>query len=175
MRGMTLAMLLALAGGQAHAQAIQSSPLAPPPGTAAPLGAVPSPQGAPQAATPDTPAAPAAPGAPSATPAPPAEGDWVPQNGFVLRALDKVTARASTITGKVGETVKFGSLAIVVRRCVVRPPDHEPGAAAFLDITDTAPGADPATAFHGWMFSNYPAVAMLQHPTADIRVSGCRP
>jgi hypothetical protein len=62
-----------------------------------------------------------------------------------------------------------------VRKCVVRPPDRPAGAAAWLDITDTAKGADPATAFHGWMFSQFPALKMFQHPAYGIQLEGCTP
>lgn len=208
-----------LAAG-AFAQAIQSTPLPPPPGTGPSLGVAPPAQPAPQtpaspqaetppaqtlpsqappaqtppaqtppAQTPPAQTPPAAPDTATSPPAAPAPGTtepltpsqtaiggpWEPRTGFVLRGLNKITAQPSELTGKVGETVHFGTLAITVRSCVARPPNQPEGAAAFLDVTDTAQGADPATAFHGWMFSNFPALAMLQHPTYDVRVVGCKP
>lgn len=199
--GLTTAYLGAavLAAPPAAAQAIQSTPLPPPPGTSVPLAAPPAPgtvptpgQSAPDQTTPDqtppgqtapnaiAPGTPTTPDQPAATPVQPApdqtiRGGWEPQGRVVLRALNKITARATTVTGKVGATLHFGTLDIVARRCVVRPPGQELGAAAFLDITDTAPGASKSTDFHGWMFSTYPALAMLQHPTYDIHLAGCAP
>lgn len=192
----------ALGTGPVQAQAIQSTPLPPPPGTAPSLGDQPAPTQpapsppAPAQPTPAPPAqAPAQPAPPAATapdaapPAAPAPGTsepltpsqteiggpWEARSGFVLRALNKITAQPTELTGKVGETVRFGTLAITVKSCVARPATQQAGAAAYLEVTDTAKGADPATAFHGWMFSNFPALAMLQHPTYDLRVVACKP
>jgi hypothetical protein len=150
------------------AQPIQSTPL-PPVVPGQTLPAVPPPPSA-------APAPQAPPPAPSpAPPVVPVEADWLPRDGVVLMALDKITARSEKLTGKVGDTLHFGTLAIAVRKCVVRPPDRPAGAAAWLDITDTAKGADPATAFHGWMFSQFPALKMFQHPAYGIQLEGCTP
>ncbi len=153
----------------AQAQAIQTAPL-PPVVPGQTLPAVPPPPSA-------TPAPQAAPLPPpnAAPPVVPVEAEWLPQNGVVLMALNKITARSEKRTGKVGDTLHFGTLAIVLRKCIIRPPDRPAGAGAYLDITDTANGADPATAFHGWMFSQFPALQMLQHPTYGIQVLGCEP
>lgn len=160
-----LALAPALHAHPLHAQPIQSTPL-PPVVPGQTLPAVPPPPSAAPAQTP--------PPAPSAAPpVVPVEADWLPQGGVVLSALDKVTARSEKLTGKVGDVLHFGTLAITVRKCVIRPPDRPAGAAAYLDIVDTAKGADPATAFHGWMFSQFPALRMLQHPGYGIELLGC--
>ena len=86
-------------------------------------------------------------------------------------ALDKVTARTTALTGKVGDTLRFGSLAIVLRGCVARPADQAADAAAFLDITDRA----GAAVFRGWMVASMPALAIIEHPVYDIRLAACRP
>ena len=170
--GLGLALILA-----ASAQAQTAAPPAPTP------AAVPAPR-------PVVPAAPAAAGpvnalppdatasakkspATSATPAAPV----VPlartrSNIAVLQALDKVTARVNRLTGKVGETLRFGTLAIVVRACVARPADLAPDSAAFLEVTD---GAATAPLFRAWMFAAEPALAVLEHPVYDLRVTACTP
>lgn len=131
-----------------------SAPGAPPPGTS-PLG------GAPPSAGPG-----------AFTPAPPRPNVWVPQGTAVLQALDKVNAQSATLTVKVGQSAKFGSLTIAVQSCQIRPPDQPADATAFLTITDAhadAPG------FKGWMLKSDPAVSMLEHPLYDVRVIGCAP
>lgn len=126
-------------------------------------------------ATPPTP--PASP-VPAQTGAPPPAGpvrpggDWVSKPGAELRGLDKVTARASVLTGKVGEVLQFGSLSILVRGCAVRPPDQPADVAVFLEITDR--GAT-APLFRGWMIGSMPSSAVLEHPVYDVRVVACRP
>lgn len=115
----------------------------------------------------------ASPAAPSATPVPgtPIAGDWQQRTAVDLVALDKVTARTTALTGKVGDTLRFGSLAIVLRGCVARPADQAADAAAFLDITDRA----GAAVFRGWMVASMPALAIIEHPVYDIRLAACRP
>ena len=97
---------------------------------------------------------------------------WVVRGVAELQALDKVNARHSMLSLKVGETAPFGTLRIEVLACVVRPPDQPQDAATFLSITDTT---GEGVNFRGWMFASQPALSMLQHPVFDIRVTGCRP
>jgi hypothetical protein len=107
--------------------------------------------------------------APPPSPAPP-ENVWLPKPIAELVALDKVTARTTALTVRVGQSAKFGSLSIAVRACEVRPPDQPADATAFLDITDSHPGAPD---FHGWMVVSAPSVSMLEHPIYDVRLAGC--
>jgi hypothetical protein len=95
---------------------------------------------------------------------------WLPAGAVRLQALDKVNAQASALTVKVGQSVTFGSLTIVVKACVTRPADQPADAAAFLDITDSHPDSP---GFDGWMLQAEPSVSMMQHPIYDLRVTGC--
>ncbi len=92
----------------------------------------------------------------------------------VLRGLDKITGRITTLTTPVGDTVRFVSLAIIVRACRTRTPEETPEGAAFLDITDIKPNQPPADIFRGWMFASSPAVSAMDHPVYDIWVLECR-
>jgi len=109
------------------------------------------------------------PQAPAPAPAPP-ENVWLPKPVAELLALDKVTARTTALTVRVGQSATFGSLRVAVGDCEVRPPDQPADAAAFLDITDSHPGAPE---FHGWMLVSAPSVSMLEHPIYDVRLAGC--
>ncbi len=91
-----------------------------------------------------------------------------------LRALDKITGRVTTLVTPVGETVRFGSLSIIVRACRTRPPEETPESAAFLDITDIKPNKPPIDVFRGWMFASSPAVSAMDHAVYDIWVLECR-
>jgi hypothetical protein len=106
------------------------------------------------------------------TPATPPGPDWLPRGGVALQALDKVTARSTVLTGRVGQALKFGSLTITVAACVVRPPDQPQDAAAFVEITDSHPNSP---GFRGWMLADEPAIGMFEHPLYDLRLNGCRP
>lgn len=95
---------------------------------------------------------------------------WITRSVAKLVALDKVSARATAIEAPVGQTVRYSTLAITARACVVRPPDQAPDATAFLDIVSTPDGPS----FHGWQIVSAPAVSGFEHPTLDVRLVGCR-
>ena len=105
-------------------------------------------------------------------PSPVAGPSWVAKAGAQLNGLDKITARLTPLSVKVGETINFRTLKITVRGCQVRGPDQPADSAAFLDITDTAA---PLFAFHGWMLVSNPALAVLEHPVYDVKLLGCTP
>lgn len=91
----------------------------------------------------------------------------------VLRGLDKVTARVSTIFAPVGQPVRFGNLVMVARTCDKAPPEERPEAAAFVDITEAKPEEPAVTVYRGWMFASSPALAAMDHPVYDIWVLDC--
>lgn len=92
----------------------------------------------------------------------------------VLRLLDKVTARVSTVEAPVGEAVRFGTLQMIVRTCDKRPPEDPPESAAFLDIWEVRPGEPATSLFRGWMFASSPALSALEHPVYDVWVLDCK-
>ncbi len=99
---------------------------------------------------------------------------WVPRQQAQLQALDKVTARVTVLTARVGTPATFGTLTISLRACNARPADEVPDAAAWMEISDSRALAGTGPAFRGWMFANAPAVNTLEHPVYDIRVLECR-
>jgi len=135
----------------------QFLPAVPPPVTTTPLPAAPLPD--------------ARPSSPRAAPLPAVQSEWVPRDKVDLRLIDKVMARTTSMAGKVGETQIFGPLTVLVRHCVVRPADQAPDAAAFLEIGE----AGKPLIFRGWMVLSVPHLALLEHPTHDIRLGACPP
>jgi hypothetical protein len=91
----------------------------------------------------------------------------------MLRALDKVTARVTTISAPVGREVRFGTLRILVRTCKKRPPEEPPETSVFLEILDLRPRSAPQRVFTGWMFASSPALAAMEHPTYDVWPIDC--
>lgn len=96
-----------------------------------------------------------------------------PASIVVLRALDKITARVTTIEVPVGETVEFGSLQITARYCDKRPPEQTPESAAFVEVVEAKPDEEPQQAFSGWMFASSPALSAMDHPVYDLWVIDC--
>lgn len=97
----------------------------------------------------------------------------IPSDNVVLRAMDKITARVSTIKVPVGGSVAFGSLRIAAKACDKHPPEETPEASAFLDIVEEKPGEQVQNRFQGWMFASSPALSALEHPVYDIWVLDC--
>ncbi len=92
----------------------------------------------------------------------------------VLRGLDKITARVSTIEAPVGATTEFGSLHITPRACDKRPPVEPPESAVFVEISDAKPGEERVDLFSGWMFASSPALSALEHPVYDVWILDCK-
>jgi len=92
----------------------------------------------------------------------------------LLQTLDKVTGRVRTLEAPVDQTVRFGTLDIMVRTCRKRPPEETPESAAFIEVRDIKPGETPKTLFTGWMFASSPAVSALEHPVYDVWVLDCK-
>ncbi|MBK8158195.1 MAG: DUF2155 domain-containing protein [Rhodospirillaceae bacterium] len=97
----------------------------------------------------------------------------IPGDNVVLRAMDKITARVSTITVPVGGTVTFGSLKITAKACDKHPPEETPESSAFLDVVEEKPGEAAQPRFQGWMFASSPALSALEHPVYDLWVLDC--
>ena len=102
------------------------------------------------------------------------QSDMITEPVAVLQGLDKITARVSEITAPVGQTVRFGTLAITVRDCEKNPPVDRPEDAAFLEIDEIRPGEDNVRRFSGWMFAQSPALSSLEHPVYDVILLDCK-
>ena len=100
---------------------------------------------------------------------------WLDGRVATMQALDKITARISTLSAAVGEAQRFGTLEVIVQRCAFHPPEETPENAAFVVIRDLGydPTVTPAEVFSGWMFSSSPAISALEHPVYDITLLAC--
>ncbi|SLN48837.1 DUF2155 domain-containing protein [Oceanibacterium hippocampi] len=92
----------------------------------------------------------------------------------ILRGLDKITARISTIEAPIDSEVRFGTLHMLVRHCEKRPPEEPPETTAFLEIWEQLPDEPRVVWFSGWMFASSPAVSALEHPVYDVWVIDCK-
>lgn len=92
----------------------------------------------------------------------------------VLQTLDKVTGRVRTVEVPIEQTIRLGTLDIMVRVCRKRPPEETPESAAFLEVRDIKPGETPRTVYVGWMFASSPGVSAVEHPVYDVWVLDCK-
>jgi hypothetical protein len=147
-----------------------------PPATTAPVQSAPA-TAAPAATTPAAPAT--GPGGIIPPPvedpnAAPAASLTPPANAVLeLKALDKITGKASVIMAPLNKPVKFATLTITARTCYSTPPSETPETSGFLQITDKRPDQPERKAFSGWMYASSPGLNSLQHPLYDVWVISC--
>ena len=99
---------------------------------------------------------------------------WIDGRKAQLQALDKITARISTVEVLVGISHFFGTLEITVERCAFHPPEEPPENAAFITVYDRGyNGLKPNLVFSGWVFSSSPAVSALEHSVYDLTLLAC--
>ncbi len=104
-----------------------------------------------------------------------------PRPGVKVRALEKITGKATDIEIELDETVQFGGLGLTVRACHQSPPeDQPPEAAAYLEVISMGVNAETGTAkdddprlFSGWMFASSPGLNALEHSLYDVWVISC--
>ena len=109
----------------------------------------------------------------AALPSARADGPVLPHLVVELQALDKITARTTTLRLPIGTELAFGTLRITARACLKTPPTEPPESAAFLEIKVADPGTATKTAFTGWMFASSPSLSALEHPVYDVWVVDC--
>ena len=104
-----------------------------------------------------------------------AHAEWIKGHTVKLQALDKITARISTIEIPVGTPREYGALQIIIHSCTTRPPTMAPENAALIEIRSVdhndVVSDDPI--FQGWMFASSPGLSALEHPVYDVSVLAC--
>jgi hypothetical protein len=177
--------------------AVQSQPLAPPPGTTVipqnvPPGVAVAPpqpnQGvavAPPAANPP-PALPPGQRQPKSVPQTPATlqpGDEVvsepPAQKIVNKkasfsGLDKITGRIINFDEDIGETVQFGALRVKTDACYTRPATEAANTDAFVEVDEITLQGEVKRIFSGWMFAASPGLHGVEHPIYDIWLTDCK-
>lgn len=177
--------------------AVQSQPLAPPPGTTVipqntPPGiavAPPQPnQGvavAPPGANP-LPGLPPGQKQPKSVPQAPATlqpGDEVvtepPAQKIVNKkasfsGLDKITGRIINFDEDIGETVQFGALRVKTDACYTRPATESANTDAFVEVDEITLQGEVKRIFSGWMFAASPGLHGVEHPIYDIWLTDCK-
>ncbi len=119
----------------------------------------------------------AKPAAHAAAAAPPAPIEPPKPKGpltLVMRGLDKITGRATTLLIPIGKSVQFATLTITARFCYSTPPSETPETAAFVQIDDHRPDQPARRIFSGWMYASSPGLNGVEHPLYDAWVMTCR-
>lgn len=111
--------------------------------------------------------------------APPAEPTATPPKPqgplmLILRGLDKITGRPTTLIAPIGKPIHYATLTITARYCYSTPPTETPETAAFVQIDDHRPDQPGRRVFSGWMYASSPGLHGMQHPLYDVWVITCK-
>lgn len=90
-----------------------------------------------------------------------------------LRVLDRVTAIVEVVSVRAGESMTYGPLTIMVRKCRTGEDPLAPDSIAFLEIEDTDARGTVKRIFSGWMFAQSPSLSAMEHPVYDVWVESC--
>jgi hypothetical protein len=181
--------------------AVQSQPLAPPPGTTV----VPQGQQPGIAVQPPQPGAGQQPGVANAPPSPnPLPGlppgqrqpKGVPQTPASIQpgdevvseppstkvtnkkatfsGLDKITGRIINFDEDIGETVQFGALRVKTSVCYTRPSTEAANTDAFVEVDEITLQGEVKRIFSGWMYAASPGLHGVEHPVYDIWLTDCK-
>lgn len=93
---------------------------------------------------------------------------------LVMRGLDKITGRATTLLIPIGKSVEFATLTITARYCYSTPPTEPPETVAFVQIDDHRPDQQARRIFSGWMYASSPGLNGVEHPIYDAWVMSCK-
>ena len=91
-----------------------------------------------------------------------------------LKALDKITAKTSTIRLAVGEISFFGPLEIKALKCQLSENTDSTDTVAYLQVKDlSAKDNNQVFLFNGWTFASSPTLQSIDHPIYDLWITGC--
>ena len=91
-----------------------------------------------------------------------------------IKALNKITAKTSTLSIKLGEEKYFGNLKIKPLKCKASDVDQPPDTVAYLQVIDTSDKKnDQVFVFNGWTFASSPTLRSLDHAIYDLWLIGC--
>ena len=91
-----------------------------------------------------------------------------------LTALDKITAKTSSIKLAVGDKKFFGSLEIKAFKCQLSEGGDTSDAVAYIQVKDlSAKDNNQVFLFNGWTFVSSPTLQSIDHPVYDLWITGC--
>ena len=91
-----------------------------------------------------------------------------------LTALDKITAKTSSIRLAVGEIKSFGSLEIKALKCAYSKDDDNPDTLAYIQVRDlSSKDNNQVFLFNGWTFASNPTLQSIDHPVYDLWITNC--
>ena len=91
-----------------------------------------------------------------------------------LTALDKITAKTSSIRLAIGDKKFFGSLEIRAFKCQHSESSDTPDTVAYIQVKDlSAKDNNQVFLFNGWTFASSPTLQSIDHPVYDLWITSC--
>ena len=91
-----------------------------------------------------------------------------------LTALDKITAKTSSIKLAIGDKKIFGSLEIQALKCQLSESSDTSDAVAYIQVKDlSARDNNQVFLFNGWTFASSPTLQSIDHPIYDLWITSC--
>ena len=91
-----------------------------------------------------------------------------------LTALDKITAKTSSIKLAIGDKKIFGSLEIQALKCQLSEGSDTSDAVAYIQVKDlSAKDNNQVFLFNGWQFASSPTLQSIDHPIYDLWITSC--
>ena len=91
-----------------------------------------------------------------------------------LTALDKITAKTSTLRLAVGEKKLYGFLEIKALKCQLSENNDTTDAVAYLQVKDISnKDNNQVFLFNGWTFASSPTLQSIDHPVYDLWITNC--
>ena len=91
-----------------------------------------------------------------------------------LMALDKITAKTSSIKLAIGDKKFFGSLEIQALKCQLSEDSGTSDTVAYIQVKDlSAKDNNQVFLFNGWTFVSSPTLQSIDHPIYDLWITSC--
>ena len=91
-----------------------------------------------------------------------------------LTALNKITAKTSSIKLAIGENSFFGPLEIKALKCQMSQSESSSDAVAYIQVRDLSNKRnDQVFIFNGWTFASSPTLQSIDHPVYDLWITSC--
>ena len=91
-----------------------------------------------------------------------------------IEALDKITAKTSSIQVGIGDKKFFGPLEIKALKCKSFEGANSSDTVAYIQVKDLSnKDNDRVFLFNGWTFASSPTLQSIDHPIYDLWITGC--
>jgi hypothetical protein len=91
-----------------------------------------------------------------------------------LTALNKITAKTSSLKLAIGENSFFGPLEIKALKCQLSQTESASETIAYIQVRDLSNKRnDQVFIFNGWTFASSPTLQSIDHPVYDLWITSC--